>query len=89
MSEADRAQQSAHYELKLRLEAAEEVSTERVAQLAAKQTELESKLHTSEEGFKALRVESSKTEWTMSELRSRLQMEESRLQAKQSEAWEY
>ena len=51
-SEAHRAQQSAHYELTIRLEAAEAVAMEREAQFTAKRAELESKLHTSEEGFK-------------------------------------
>ena len=78
-------QQSAQSELTARLETAEGASSVREIEFAERRDQLASKLEIAEEHAKQALAESSNTEWSISVLNSRVQMEETRVQAKQGE----
>lgn len=77
--DAHKGQQSSLTELKLRLEATETSTAEREADYAAKHEQLTAKLVTSEECLRAARAETAKMEWSVSELKSRLLVETTKL----------
>jgi chromosome segregation ATPase len=72
-------------DLKAQLEIIETSNAEREADYAAKLEQLTAKLAKSEESLKVARAETAKAEWSVSELKSQLQVDESRAQSKQGE----
>ena len=74
--EAHKNQQTSLSELTVRLEAAEAASADGEAQNALLRDELAAKLEKAEESLKTARAENAKHEWTISELKSRLDMSE-------------
>ena len=77
--DVQQGQQSSLTELTIRLEAAETASVEQQKDFLSRHDELVAKLEKSEETLKASRTEAAKTEWTLSELKSRLQVDELKL----------
>tara|TARA_B110000977_G_scaffold181706_1_gene242649 strand:- start:7842 stop:13622 length:5781 start_codon:yes stop_codon:yes gene_type:complete len=77
--DAQKGQQSSLTELKLRLEATETSTAEREAEYAAKYEQLTVKLAKSEESLQAAHAETAKMEWSVSELKSRLLVETTKL----------
>ena len=71
-----RKQEASLSELTVRLEAAEAASADGEAQNALLRDELAAKLEKAEESHKTARAENAKHEWTISELKSRLDMSE-------------
>ena len=71
-----RKQEASLSELTVRLEAAEAASADGEAQNALLRDELAAKLEKAEESLKTARAENAKHEWTISELKSRLDMSE-------------
>ena len=88
LAESEAARQSSRLveaDLRISLETLETSTLERDAEYAAKLEQLTLKLAKSEESLKAARAETAKAEWTVSELKSRLQIEESKAPSKQAE----
>ena len=88
LAESEAARQSSKLgeaDLRVSLEALETSTSEREAEYAAKLEQLTTKLAKSEESLKAARAETAKAEWNVSEMKSRLQIEESKAPSKQAE----
>lgn len=77
--DAQSSQQSSLTELTMRLEAAESASKEQDAQLVGKRDQMAAKLAEMEENLSKSRAEYSKAEWCISDLQSRLKIEEMKL----------
>jgi chromosome segregation ATPase len=77
--EAHKNQRTSLSELTVRLEAAEAASADGEAQNALLRDELAAKLEKAEESHKTARAENAKHEWTISELKSRVQVGEVKL----------
>ena len=88
LAESEAARQSSRLieaDLRVSLETLETSTSQREAEYAAKLEQLTTKLAKSEESLKAARAETAKAEWNVSELKSRLQIDESKTQSKQAE----
>lgn len=77
--DAQSSQQSSLTELTMRLEAAEGASKEQDAQLVGERDQMAAKLAEMEESLSKSRAEYSKAEWCISDLQSRLKVEEVKL----------